>query len=270
MSKKTIPLTIQRVAANTVALIELPINPTYETIRFALTGTGLVPAMIGRIAVVANSDVIQEYLNLQQLLDINSQHGMGVDTIAEFFLFFRKSWLVDFAEQKIFSLGTADLRTLTIEIQLLATPADIAFELTAEVDTMLQPLGVYNRIKQTPLNAAVAGVITWPNLPKGGDFPNVYTDIHFFKADINRIYLEANGVKIIDATKNSLEAVQKKARPTPMVPVTARATHLPFNPDLELGDYFRTDGISDLRLDLTFGTSGACQIVTEEIATYRG
>lgn len=269
MAKKILPLSISRVAANTVAIVELPINPTYEMVRFAVTGTGLTASQIGAIRVVANTEVIQEYLDLTQLIDLNTYDGMGTDTVNDFTIYFKNpAEFIDNAQKAMMALGTADLRTLSIEIQLLATPADIAFVIHAVTDTALQPLGVYNRIKQIPLNSAVSGVVEWANLARNPVRPNVYSRIHFFKSDINKVELEANGVKVIEATKSMLEATQKKARPVANVPITAKATHLDFCTAGEYSDAFPTVGLNDLRLKLTFGSAGNCQIVTEEIAVF--
>ena len=82
--------------------------------------------------------------------------------------------------------------------------------------------------------------------------------------------LEADNVKVIEATKAILERSQKNVRPLARIPQTAKATTLDFIGCGFYGELFRTDGMNDLRARLTLGSAGAVQIVTEQLEVFRG
>ena len=269
MAKKHIQLpAVTRVAPSSVAFVEVPIGLTYETINFAMTGTGLAATMVDSIRLVANGQVLQEYLNLQQLIDINTFHGRVVDTAADWCLHLGNDDYNTLSEKNLESFGTADLQTLTIEITLGATwPVNGTIKGYAQVETTRQPLGVFNRIRQTVFNAPAVGDVEFDKIQRNGA---VYKQIHFFKADINNVVLEADGVKIIDATKTVLERSQKNVRPFARVPQTAKATSLDFCLDGYYGDLFKTDGMNDLRARLTVASAGNIQIVTEQLDVFKG
>lgn len=267
MAKKQIPLpSVSRVATNSVAFVELPIGPTYEFINFSLTGTGLAASMVDSIRVLANGVELQNYLNLQQLIDINAYHGRAADTAADFCLWFTNDDYKTTEEEGMEALGTLGLQTLTVELTLNGTwPANGTMLATAYIDTAQQKVGIYNRIKQTAMNSAVAGDIDYDKIVRNGA---IYKQIHFFKSDISKIVLEADGVKIIEGTKTQLERAQKNVRPVARVPVTAKCTTLNFALSGFYGDLLRTDGMNDLRARLTLTTAGAVQIVTEQMDVF--
>jgi hypothetical protein len=161
------------------------------------------------------------------------------------------------------SIGTADLNSLTIEVTLNGTwPANGTIACIAHIETEQQTLGVFNRIRQTVINSAVAGDIEFDKIARNGA---IYKQIHFFKADVNKIVLEADGIKIFDSTKAQLERGQRNVRPFARVPVTARASHLDFALSGFYGDLLKTDGMNDLRARLSLGSAGAVQVVTEQL-----
>jgi len=269
MAKKLIQLpAVTRVAPSSVAFVEMPIGLTYETINFAMTGTGLAATMVDSIRLVANGQVLQEYLNLQQLIDINTYHGRMADTAADWCIHLANDDYMLLEEKNMEAFGTAGLQTLTLEITLNGTwPANGTIKGYALVDTVSQPLGIFNRIRQTVFNAPAVGEVEFDKIQRNGA---VYKQIHFFKADVNNVILEADGVKIYDATKTVIERTQKNVRPFARVPQTAKATTLDFCLDGFYGDLFKTDGMNDLRARLTVGTAGNIQIVTEQLDVFKG
>lgn len=269
MAKKQIPLpSVSRVAPSSVAFVEIPIGATYEEIIFTMTGTALAATMVDNIKLIANGQELQTYLNLQQLIDINAYHGRATDTAGEWTMYFTNDDYMLLEEKAMEAFGTQGLQTLVLEITLNGTwPANGTINAYANIDTVSQPLGAFNRIRQTVINSAVSGEIEFDKLIRGGA---IYKQVHFFKADVTKVVLEADGVKVIDAPKAVLERSQKNVKPFARVPQTAKATHLDFALSGFYGDLFRTDGMGDLRARLTLGTSGAVQIVTEQLDVFRG
>ncbi len=267
MAKKIILLpSISRVGANNTAILELPINPTYHHIQFVASGTALAISMFKRMRVIVDGETVQEYKDLQRLIDRNAYHNLSTDTAGNFILHFKDDDFNDLASKRTPAFGTAGLRTFNIEIELDATfSADGKLTAYAYVDTKPQPLGVFTRIRETSINSAVSGVIEYDKLAKNGA---VYKQIHFYKSDISKIEMEADGNKLIDATKSVLEREQKNVRPVARTPITAKATHLDFLLEGDDGDLLNTQGMQDLRVRMTFDTAGVCEIVTEQLDVF--
>lgn len=259
---------ISRVAPGNTATLEIPLGPTYERLIFSVSAAaGLDASDIGRITVLVDGKPIQTFKNLQRLIDINGYYGRGADSVAataiQFALHFNRAELVDNIWRSAPGIGTADVQTFHIEMELAsAAPADIAMTAYAQVDPTRQPLGVFTRIREFPASSSVAGVLEADKLPRGP----LYSVVHLFKADISAVEVEANGVKIVDATKAVLERFQKEAN-TKRVPMTAKATTIDLITDGNLSDSLATANIQDLRFKMTLDTAGAVDIVTETIDT---
>lgn len=266
MAKKILRLpSISRVGANSRAILELPIGPTYK--RIVLAGSaaaGLAIAQIGRIDVNVNAKTIQTYKNAQRLFDLNAFYKRGADTISatacEFVLHFERSELHSLADRRGPGLGTADVATFTIELDLGAVPADFTLKAYAEIDPLPQPLGLFTRIREFPFNAPAAGIVEMDKFPRSG----LYQAIHMQKNDISLVEVEANGNKLVDATTAVLHRVAMEGSPVKRTPV-AGYTHLDMATDGDLFQSIRADVLGDFRLKMTVGSAGAFDIVTETL-----
>jgi hypothetical protein len=268
--KKLVKLpSLSRVTPGSKATLELPLGNTYERIILVATaGAGLDATDINRIDVLVNGSPIQTFKNLQRLIDINTYYNRDADTIAatriEAALHFSRAELIDQIWRKAPGLGTADIQTLHLEIEIAAgAPADIAIVAYAQVNPIREALGAFFRIREFPASSAVAGILEADKLPRGA----WYSAIHLFKADVSNVEVVANDVKIIDATKAVLERFQKGASPVKRVPQTAKATHIDFITDGDLLDSLPTANLSDFRVKMTLDTSGGVDIITETVDT---
>lgn len=269
MAKKTVKLpSISRVVAGAIAILELPLNPTYHNILLTLTGTSLSISDIERIRVIANGKTVQEFKNLQRLIDVNKYHGRKEDTANEFMIHFKDDDFNDLSAKRVPAFGTANLQTFNVEIELAAAaPADIVMKAFAYIDTNPEPLGIFTKIQESSISSAVAGEIEYDKLARNDA---IYKQVHFFKADISNIEFEADSHTIIDATKQVLERLQRGVLPVPRIPQGTKATHIDFMLEGDDGDMLNTNGVQDLRVKLEFDTAGVCEIVTEQFALFQG
>lgn len=267
---------ISRVSPGSKAVLELPIGPTYKRIDFVATAaSGLDAADINRINVVMNGVVIQTFKNLQRLLDINSYKGRAGDAVSGT----EARFSIHFASRELDSglpgnpnahaarlapcIGTAGLTSFNIEMEIASgAPASIAMSANAVSTGDVQPPGQFIRIDEFPWASSVAAEVDYDKLMKD----RAYMAIHLFKSDITAAKLIKDDRTYVDATKAQLEIDQKNAMPTPRVPVTGSATHLDFCLDGNIMDAFRAYGANDLRLKMTFGSTGSVDIVVETIA----
>lgn len=255
---------ISRVTPGSIATLELPLGPTYEKLIFDCSGTALAISHIKRIRLMIDGKERQTFKDLQRLVDINSYWKREADSATSWALHFNRAELTDNVMRQAPGIGTKNLQTLYVEIEIDATaPADIKMYATAVADPTSQDIGAFFEIKEFPFSSAVAGEVEQDKLPRG----NPYGAIHLFKSDISAVKVKANGIELVDAKKVTLERIEKGASPTPRVPVTAKATHIDFMLDGNLFDAVQTGGLQDWRVAMTLDTAGSVDIVTETIGT---
>lgn len=265
MTRRTVVLpSMSRVTAGAIATLELPIGLTYNKLIFTATGTALAAAHIKRINVLIDGKVIQTFKDLTRLIDINSYYGRGTDTVNEFVIHFFRAELMDIVYRRAPGIGTQDVQTFHVEIELdAAAPVDINMLAHADVDPQPQPIGAFFKVREFPYSSAVSGQVEIDKLPRGA----FYGAVHLFKDDITAVEVEVDQAKTIDATKSVLERLQKEASPSKRVPVTAKATHIDWLLEGDAAQAIKTDVVQDFRIKMMLGTSGAVDIVTETIDT---
>jgi hypothetical protein len=129
----------------------------------------------------------------------------------------------------------------------------------AKVDPAPQPLGVFVKVREFPFSSAVAGEVEIDKLPRGA----YYAAIHLFKADVSKVEVQANQVKIVDATKTVLQREQKEA--TPARAPLAGATHIDFLTEGDLAQSIKTGDLYDWRIKCELDTAGSVDIITETL-----
>lgn len=252
---------MSRVTAGATATLEVPIKPTYLNIIFSATGTDLAAADIGRITVYFDGKPVSTWKNLTRLMDLNGYWGRSTDTINEFMLHFFRRELREMY-QRAPGVGTADLQTFHVEIELAAdAPADITLKAHALVDPVPQPLGVFVKTREYPFASAVSGEVEVDRLPRGP----YYIATHFFKSDISKVEVQTDQSIRIKASKSVLERTQKESTAYPRVPMTAKATTVDYITDGDLAQAVATGDLSDFRQKITLDSSGSVDIITETL-----
>lgn len=272
MARKIIKLpSMSRVTPGSKATLEMPKGPTYQTIIFEVSAAaGLDATDIGRVDLLIDGSVKMTWKDLTRLIDINGFWNRATDSVAataiQFAIHLHRAELAGNVWQRAPGIGTGDVQTLHVEMEIAAgAPADIAIKAYALIDPTVQPLGAFFSIREFPTAAGAAGLYEFDRLPRGP----MYAAIHVFKTDTTYVELEADGMKILDATKTVLERIEKEASPVKRVPVTAKATHLDFVTDGDLLNAINTGGLQDWRLKLTNTAAGAFDVVTETIETLK-
>lgn len=258
---------ISRVVPGAIATLELPLGPTYQSINFQCSGTALAIAHFGRINVVVDGKTVQTYKTMFRLTQLNAYYQKEGDSATDWSIHFDRDELMDIIYRRAPGMGTADVQSFYIEIEILATaPANITMAAFAQVDPVKQPLGVFMKVREYPFSSAVSGEVEIDKLPRGA----FYAALHLFKADINNVIVEADQVKILDNTKVVLERFQRGASPLKRVPQTAAATHIDWLLEGDLSQAIKTADLQDFRVKMLLGTSGAVDIVAETLDTLDG
>ena len=250
---------LSNVAAGADATLECPLGPTYTKITVSASGTGLTAAHIGKIEVRINGKVVMEFRDLQRLIDLNSYYGRPADSANQFTIYFDRPEASDLPFKRLAGIGTQDIQTFDVRISIdAAAPSDLTMEAWAEVREPMT-LGPVVKVREFPFSSSVAGEVDIDKIPRG---PRIVA-IHLFKSDVNNVVLEADSVKVIDASKTVLETLQKQAVPRARVPLTSKATHVDFVLEGDFAQALVTKALRDMRLKTTLGTSGSMDIVVE-------
>lgn len=264
---------LSRVSPGAKATLEIPIGPTYYKLKFTATAAaGLDVTDIEKIEVLFNGKAKMTFTNLQRLMDHNTFFARGADPVTgdtqiEFTIHFFRAEMFDIVYRRAPGIGTADLTSAHVELQLAAAaPADIDLKCEAVIDPIPQPIGVFVAISEYPFSSAVAGEVEIDKLFKGP----YYAAIHLYKSDVSSVKVvgktkAGNDETYIDHDKQSLEKDQKEASPKVRVPLTAKATHIDFLTDGDLANALYTGDLSDFRVKMVLDTAGAVDVVTETL-----
>jgi len=255
---------IANVAANASVVLNCPVGLTYEKITFVQGGTAFTRAQMTNIEVKVNGKSIQSYLDGTELDEINDYYGRA-DTANYLTLHFNRPELRDLVQSRLTALGTADVQTLTVELDITGATAPTlkAFAVLREPE----PLGLITKVKAFPVTFATAGKQDIDSIPGNG--PRIAA-MHLFKSDVSDVEVEVDSIKVVDASKTEGEVIQKEAMPVARVPQTAVATHIDFLLDGDTAQALVTKGVQDLRVRPTLTTSGAVRAVVEYLDGFGG
>jgi hypothetical protein len=246
---------ISNVKAGLTAVLNCPLGKTYDHIVLAYTGTSITLDMFKNINVKVNGKPIQTFKDGLELQSINNYYQRG-STNGYLTLWFNRPELREVSDQRLTSLGTLDIQTLSVEFDVdSSASADLAVTAWAKLSEPT-PLAYIGKVKAFPMSSAVAGEIEIDNIVRGARI----AAIHVFKSDVEKVELTLDSVKIYEAKKALGEVMQKQAN---RVPATASCTHIDFLEEGDISQALITAGAQDLRLKPTLTTAGSVRVVVE-------
>lgn len=259
---------LSNVSAGATATLNAPVGLTYDRIIFEYSG--VTRAQMKDITVKINGKPIQEFADGDELDALNDYYGRS-DTAGFLSLYFARPEMVDLGMQRSTGLGTADVKTLMVDIDIDGAALAPVIKAHA-IKSDPQPLGSIVKVKRFQYNAGIVGQNEIDSIPTG---PNVLA-MHFKKADVTDVEVEVDSQKVTDASKTLLEAIQKEHGRTPQ---TAGYTHVDYGME---GDIFQalltahTDGngnrvnVQDFRQRVTVGSTGALPVIVEYVDGFAG
>ena len=248
---------LSNVALGSTATLNLPIGRTYDQIRLKLTDLNLDE--VQNIELIANGKTFASWKDGAQVKFLNDYYGRPADPAGQLTFHFVRPEMADLTQRRMFALGTADLKTLTLRFDIPATTvAGTAPVVEAwAVQSEPAPMGVVTKIKRFPFASSVAGIKEIDNLPTGGAR---IMAIHALKGDIDKSEVEMNSVKVFDAQKGIAEGIQIAAGRTPQSSV---ASHLDWILEGDAGQALATKDLQDFRVRLDLATAGAGELIVE-------
>lgn len=260
---KLIPLpSISNVAAGSTAVLTLPVGPTYNVVY--LTYSGVTLAQLENICVKINGKEVQRWTDGTLLNAINLYYGRGATASGILPIYFYRPELETLLQKRMFALGTGDLQTVQIEIDIDSGAASPVLSAHYSGHGIKMPMGVITKVKMFPRTFATTGEQEIDNLPRSGAR---IAAIHCQKSDVSKIVLTGNSIELFNASKTLLEKDQKDNGRTPY---TASASHVDFILEGDASLALSTLGITDLRLKPTIDTVGNVNVLVEYFDSFEG
>lgn len=254
------------VAANTTVTLNIPVGPTYGKITLVRGGTTFNPEHMTEIRLKLGKTVVRTYRARSgghELHDINAYYGR-TDSAGLTTIHFAKSEMDSLEQEGMLALGTGDLRTVTLEVDIGAATAP-TLAAYAEVIGTNEPVGLFEHVYRFPVSSSVAGNVEYPDLPR-----EAYSALHFLKADsgadagdgIQRVEIELDRVRRYEADKVRGEEYQiHRGR----VPQSNNYMHVDFVPRGNIYDALLSGRAADFRARVNYGAAGSLVIIAETV-----
>lgn len=262
---------LTNVAPGSTATLNCPTGRSYD--RIILETKNLARAQIRNLRVEIDSKPIREYRDAVQLADLNGYYGLH-DEAGFISIWFNRKEMNSLDHQRVTRLGTG-VRDATGQIVGGINTFQVSFDIdeaaenpqvTAHaIQSDPSPLGMITKVKQFVFASAVAGQFEIDSIPRG---PRILA-IHFFKSDVNRVEVEQNSRKVVEAPKALLEFLQRESKRMPM---SAKATTVDWTMESDLYNSIETrpDLIQDQRFRLSLATPGEVRVVVEYLDYFQG
>lgn len=267
--RKTIKMpSLANVGAGQTATLNCPVGLTYDVISFAYSGkkadgtTDVTLDDFKNVEVRVNGKAIQAYKDFLEIDRINQYHGRGAaDGILN--LWFVRPELSEVKDQRLTSLGTVDVQTLSVHVDIESTLTSAVINAQA-VQSEPSYFGAVTKVKSFPVSFSTSGQHEIDNIPRSGAMIGC---MHLFKGDVSHVELEVNGIRIFDAEKSYSEELQKRYK---KLPQTAVASHMDFMLEGDPSQSLETVNIKDMRIRPTIASAGQVRVVVEYFDGFAG
>jgi hypothetical protein len=214
LDKKNASLT--GVASSSLATRDVPVGGTiYDMYLYFETGAGVANAVadmkseISKIKLRIDGDTIID-ATPTQLLDLQKFYGdkNGAGNVAGVIpLHFASAILKSPEASKLFALGTADVSTITVEVECGTLVNVASIELYTSRSTEERKLGLHHRIINYPQNFATTGDQEISTLPKTQDIAYEALHIEDQAGTIVNVSVEANSNTVMDEIPANVQQV---------------------------------------------------------------
>lgn len=255
---KTLP-SLANVGAGLTATLNCPVGNTYDRIDIEYSGATL--AQLKDIEVVINGKVVMTFKDGATVKALNDYYGRP-ETVGFLTLWFARPEMATLEQQRLTSLGTMDVATLDVNIDIAAAATSPVIKAHA-VQSEPAPLGAFVKVREFQFDASMSGTMEVSTLPRG---PRILA-AHLFKSDVDDLEVEIDSQKVFDASKSLAEALQKSYG---RVPQTGVATHFDTALEGDLAQSLVTAKAQDMRFRADLGSAGALRFTVEYLDGFAG
>lgn len=234
--RKPLAGAVDSVGASKVAVVTLPIGPTYKGLILQLTIAGAAPtrAQIESMLTLwrltlSGTEIFT--LSGTQLVAIIEFYRTGVIGATGFvYIPFDRIWMRDTAAVVGPAIGTVGETSFSLEITQDATNTIDAITAIAVIDPKPSVLGAHVRYRRVTPSLPAAGLTSWSGLyRKPGDFLYALHLQVSTLADLTNLSYIADGVRLFDlVTQNQLNRFYAECHPVRTSQATQKFVHLDF------------------------------------------
>jgi len=248
------------VQAGSTATCELPLGLSYELIHLYFSGVTL--AQMKNIRIEADGKPIKKWADGERLNKENKHYGRGLATADCLSIFFNRKELVELAQQRMFNIGTQDIQTLSLLVDIDAAAAAPELKATS-IRSAQAPMGFITRIMEFKHSTAVSGEIEIDNIPlrRGASI----AAIHIYSADVTGASLEVDGGIVWEMSKTGAAKLQTDYKRDPQ---SADKLTLDFVLEGDILQAVQLAGVQDFRLKPVMANAGSMDIVVEYLESY--
>lgn len=243
------------VQAGATATLEFKLGLSYHHTNLLFTGMTL--AQMQNIRIEADGKPIKYWKDGERLNSENKYYGRGAATADTITMFFTRKELETIEQRRVFALGTSDVSTLSLLIDIhedAVSPKLEAYSVQGNPANM----GFITRIKQYQMSSAVAGEVEIDNIPLQEG--QAISAIHLYNPNIESCELEINNNIRFESTK-SLAA--KNQVDQGRDPQSANKMTLDFILEGDIAQAIQVQNIQDFRLKPFLSQAGNIDIVVE-------
>ncbi|MBY8270208.1 hypothetical protein KW521_12625 [Vibrio fluvialis] len=252
---------LSNVAAGSTATLELGKGLSYHQV--ILQYSGITLAQMKNIRMEVNGKVFQTYKDGNELDLINQHFSRGAAENGYLVLHFARPELDDLLQQRTFALGTADISTLVMRIDIDAAAAAPVIEAYA-LQGQQMPMGYITKMKSYPVSFATGGTHEIDKLPTPATAR--IAAIHLLTDKVTHAELEVNGNIAFQAPKSLEAKIQKDAGRTPS---DSKFT-MDFIKENDTAQSQVLDGVQDFRVRLELSAAAAFNVLVEYLDVKEG
>lgn len=265
------------ITASSVATARIPTTGTHYGLFLAplsaasaAVSVANMKTAIGNMVLRHNGEQIMEgtatfFLDIQKYY-YDAYSGGSANVAGMIPIYFAPAHFNNFAERQLFAVGTQDIQTMTLDINILSTTNMASINVFSEVTPEVRVRGQHIRIKKFPQSFATTGVQEIATLPLEG--PTVgYKALH--------IELGTNPGVIADVTVKVGNYAIFDTVALPLVNVFGQAGrrvqqtayyHVDFNKNNDITAFLPMAGVQDFRQNINWTTTPTnYNIYAEEI-----
>lgn len=248
------------VQAGSTATCELPLGLSYEGLHLYFGGVTL--AQMKNIRIEADGKAIKKWADGERLNAENKHFQRGLATADCLPIFFSRKELNELEQQRMFSIGTNDVQTLSLLVDIHEDAAAPTLKATS-IRSNQSPMGYITRIMEFKHSSAVSGEIEIDNIPirAGASI----AAIHIYSPDVTEASLEINDRVVWEMSKTGAAKLQTDYGREPQ---SADKMTLDFILEGDILQAVQLQDVRDFRLKPVLANAGSMDIVVEYLESY--
>ncbi|MEZ9005716.1 major capsid protein P2 [Vibrio splendidus] len=249
------------VSAGSTATLEIKLGLSYHLMHLYFSGVTL--AQMKNIRIEVDGKPIKKWADGNRVNAENKHYKRGSATADCLPIFFTRQELNDLNQQRVFALGTDDVQTMSLLIDIDDAATNPELKATAVMGNPA-PMGFITRIQEFGHSVAVSGETEIDNIPlrRGA----AIAAIHIYSPSITDCVLEVDGGIKWEMSKKGAAKMQADHNREPQ---SSDKLSIDFLLEGDFAQAVQLDGIRDFRLKPTLSQAGSMTVVVEYLEQFQ-